>query len=162
MPTAEEIVCAIIGRAIYGGCVNVEIVVDRRLPVARDTHRVSLVGTSHRKVNVFYRELYAALLGNHPKRLNLTIDDDPLVPADQADLEVRVPRFRDSSVRETPIIVVTGCPEPSALAEVSAKLRIPILVEVERHDPVASRILRMDVDKLIAYVKEFHESLTRS
>jgi len=119
-------------------------------------------------INVFERELYAALFWDHPSSAEVAEGDKPLDPvhrkrllnalseAERGQLEARL-YARRTSRREAPaIFVIRASADVRVKAtDLNGSVQARTMFIVQQDDPAAKRILAVDPGRLEGHIREF-------
>ncbi|MGZ5077769.1 MAG: hypothetical protein ACXWFG_04870 [Methylobacter sp.] len=151
IPRNDEIICAIIATALFGGCLKIIPDYQNSLPKPEYVFEVYASAAGDYVTASFERAIYAAIYQNNRKVDLSTLDSKELNKDETSDLLERLHSIRGIDEHNLCLVVTAGITADRAVS-VSDKFRVPTIF---KSDETATVLLGMTYEDLIAAIKEF-------
>lgn len=151
IPRNEEIICAIIATALFGGCLKIIPDYQQSLPKPEYVFEVYASAAGDYVTASFERAMYAAIYQNNRKVDLTTLDSKELNKDETSDLLARLHSIRGIDGQNLCLVVTAGITADRAVS-VSDKFKVPTIF---KSDETATVLLGMTYEDLIAAIKEF-------
>lgn len=151
VPRNEEIFCAIIATALFGGCLKIIPDYESRLPEPEYVFEVYASAAGDFITPSFERAMYAAIYQNNRKVDLSTLDSEELKEQETNDLQARLHSIRAIDDQNLCLLVTAGISADRAVP-VSDKFKVPTLFQ---SDETAKVLLGMKHGELISSIQEF-------
>lgn len=151
VPRNEEIFCAIIATALFGGCLKIMPDYASPLPKPKYVFEVYASAAGDFITPSFERAMYAAIYQNNRKIDLSTLDSEELNEQEISYLKKRLHTIRAIDDQNLCLVVTAGI-SADRVAPVSDKFKVPTMFN---SNEAAKLLLGMTHEDLIAEIKEF-------
>ncbi|MFA5983737.1 MAG: hypothetical protein WC782_06945 [Methylococcaceae bacterium] len=157
VPRNEQIVCAIIATALFGG--SIKIVPDYSYPLPQPEYVFEVIASAAGDyvTESFERAMYASIFQNNRKVDISALDSQGLNQEEYSDLVARLQSIREIDEQNLCLVVTAGI-SPDSAVPVTNKYQIPTLFQ---SDDTANVLLGMTHSQLTAQIKEFWLQLNK-
>ena len=151
VPRNEQIFCAIIATALFGGALKIIPDYESQLPKPEYVFEVYASAAGDYVTASFERAMYAAIYQNNRKIDLSTLDSEELNEQETSDLEERLHSIRAIDDQNLCLVVTAGISADRAVP-VSDKFKVPTLF---KSNGVSKVLLGMTHENLISKIEEF-------
>lgn len=155
VPTDDQVICAVIATALFGGELHLVPSDDPKRPLPRDTFTVKPPAGGEQIEIDFERAVYFVVFAGNRNETEGTLDAGPLSPEQRTELAARfrtITKVRRGSLT----LVVHGIKQADAVHGFADRYRVPVMIPATE---ATTTLLGMDADTLRAEIREFWSEL---
>ncbi|NJA04410.1 hypothetical protein HC024_01450 [Methylococcaceae bacterium WWC4] len=157
VPGSENVVCAIIATALFGGKLQLKPTEANHLPCLEFVYSVQ-VGRGGEQLQVnFERALHTAIFQNDKDAGLAALDDQPLSEKEVKRLNAQLREIKHVE-RDCLALIVQGCADSSVAKPFADKHRIPVMFP---SNEATSLLLGMDADELREEIGQFWKRINQ-
>jgi hypothetical protein len=155
-PRSENVICAIIATALFGGELHLIPTGEAGTPRAQFVFEVDGRPADGEKGETnFERAAYVAILRNHANEVDASVDSGPLTPDQRDALESRIGSIQKKESASFALLVPIGT-STHVVDGFAGQYRVPIMVP---DTSATHRLLGMSAGRLLAEIREFWREL---
>ncbi|MDT4328924.1 SAV_2336 N-terminal domain-related protein [Methylomonas sp. MV1] len=155
VPRSDNVICAIIATALFGGRLRLQSSNQPNLPVADYVFEVTVPASGDLMQVGLERALYSVLFADTKESAVKALDNAPLSDHERAVLATRLRDIKHVK-RESLALIVRGHVSQEAVRPFSQQYQIPVMFPSSQ---VTDLLIGMSADSLISEIKEFWKSI---